>query len=271
MSRPDRSAPAGPPGTADRARIDSERAHEDAWYRRALDERFFDREGFRRLVAWNFDALCRAVPLSPSMRVLSIGCGLGDYEVRAARRVAHVTGLDLSPLAVETARDRARREGLANVAFEVAAIEDAPLDPASFDLVYAFGVLHHVPTVEGRHAVLRRAHAALRPGGRLYVRDPSARGLPSRVGYRFFRDRAGIHSPHEGHLDPRRMREEVAAAGFSDVLVDYTDVIAGPLPWLTRSASPLLWGAVAAFDRAWLATPWLRERASQFAVHGVKR
>jgi hypothetical protein len=33
--------------------VEQERAHENAWYTRALRERFFEREGFRRLVAWN--------------------------------------------------------------------------------------------------------------------------------------------------------------------------------------------------------------------------
>ena len=41
--------------------IEQERAHENAWYARALRERFFEREGFRQLVAWNVAAtpLCQ--------------------------------------------------------------------------------------------------------------------------------------------------------------------------------------------------------------------
>jgi SAM-dependent methyltransferase len=251
-----------------RERLDSERAHEDDWYRRAIAERFFEREGFSRLVAWNLAALARAVPLLPHMRVLSIGSGMGEYEVHVGRRVAHVIGVDLSPVAVEAARARATREGAANVEFHAGAAEDLALADASLDLVYAFGVLHHVPTAQARAHLLRLAHRALKPGGTIYTRDPSARGLPGRIAYRFFRDRANIHSPHEAHLDPQAMRAEVAAAGFGQVRVDYTDVIAGPLPWIAGSSSRLLWSGVAAFDRAWLATPWLRERASQFAVIG---
>jgi SAM-dependent methyltransferase len=263
---PERAARPVAPGDASRARIESERAHEDGWYRRAIAEGFFEREGFRRLVAWNFEALCRAVPLGPHVRALSIGCGMGEYEVRLAARVAHVTGVDLSALAVEAARERARRTGTANVEFRVGAVEDLRLEDGRLDLVYAFGVLHHIPTREARRAVLDLAHRALAPGGHLYVRDPSARGLPGRLGYWFFRNRARIHSPNEAHLDPIAMRDEVEHAGFHDVRIDYTDVIGGPLPWVTGTASPLVWDAVAAFDRLWLATPWLRERASQFAV-----
>ena len=61
--------------------IDAERSHEDAWYRRVVDEGFFERRGFRQLQQANLAALRRKVPLQPRMRVLSIGCGSGEYEV----------------------------------------------------------------------------------------------------------------------------------------------------------------------------------------------
>ena len=51
-----------------------------------------------------------------------------------------------------------------------------------------------------------------------------------------------------------------------DARLDYIDVIGGPLPWLVRSESALLWRAVFAFDRAWLTVPGLRRSASQFAL-----
>jgi hypothetical protein len=59
---------------------------------------------------------------------------------------------------------------------------------------------------------------------------------------------------------------EAEQAGFSDLRLDYIDVVGGPLPWLVRSESVLLWQAVFAFDRAWLAVPGLRRAASQFAL-----
>ena len=47
--------------------LDRERAHQDAWYARSVEQRFFEREGFRRLQAWNLALLRRAEPalLSP--------------------------------------------------------------------------------------------------------------------------------------------------------------------------------------------------------------
>lgn len=263
--------PMAPPDevmTAPRAAdiVAEERQHEEAWYRRALAERFFEREGFRRLVAWNLAHLRRTIPFTRAMRVVSIGCGLGDYELALAPHVEAIVAFDLSPTAVEEARRRAAARGIANVEFRTAAVQEVELPPASWDVAYALGVLHHVPSAADRLAILRRAHGWLVPGGWLYTRDPSARGLPRRLAYRFVRARAGVHSPHEDHLDPHALAALVARAGFVDVRLDYTDVLGGPLPWVVAAASPVLWTLVAAFDRAWLATPLLRRAASQFAV-----
>jgi 2-polyprenyl-3-methyl-5-hydroxy-6-metoxy-1,4-benzoquinol methylase len=252
--------------TASRRVIDEEREHEDRWYERAVATGFFHRPGFARLIAWNLDALRRAVELKPHWQVLSIGSGLGHYEVAIAREVAQVVGFDLSSVAVTEARRAAGAAGLANVEFVASAVEDFERPGAQFDLVYAMGVLHHVPSASSRVAILRKARGWLREGGTLYVREPSRRGLPRRIGYRLARASSDLHSPNEDHLDPDAMAAEVREAGFRDVRVDYTDVLMGPLPWVVGSLPGAAWGVVAAFDRAWLATPGLRRLASQFAV-----
>jgi SAM-dependent methyltransferase len=258
-----------PPSAPDTQRlvddwIGIERAHEDAWYRRVAAEGFFEREGFRRLRAVNLAALRRHVPLGPSTRVLSIGCGSGEYELEIARDVALVVGIDLSPVAIAYARQRAERVGLSNVRFEAGALGDAEIGPGAFDVIIAFGVLHHLGE-SGRRDALRWARQRLVSGGWLYARDPSTRGLLRRLAGPWSR-RSEFHSPNEGALDPRAVAQEVREAGFGDVRVDYTDVVAGPLPWLVASSAQWLWRAVALWDRAWLATPGLRRLASQYAI-----
>ena len=158
--------------------IDAERSHEDAWYRRVVDEGFFERQGFRQLQQANLAALRRTVPLQPDMRVLSIGCGSGEYEVALAREVGHVVGLDLSPVAVAAAEHRARTAAVANVTFIEGAIGEVQLRDAPFDLVIAFGVLHHLGD-EGRRRALGWLRAQSSDDGWLYVRDPNARGATS--------------------------------------------------------------------------------------------
>lgn len=245
--------------------IEQERVHENAWYTRALRERFFEREGFRRLVAWNVGAFRRAVPLHREMRVLSIGAGLGDYELAIAPLVAHIVAVELSETAAAAARERLQQAGVTNVDVVTAAIDTQVFGEGQFDVVYAMGVFHHF-LPEQRRVLLLRVSEWLSAGGWLYVRDPSARGLLRRLLEPWFRRRSTVHAEQEGSLDPRVMVAEAREVGFRDVRVDYIDVIGGPLPWLVRSDAGWFWSLVFGFDRVWLAVPGLRRTASQFAL-----
>ena len=81
-------------------------------------------------------------------RVLEIGCGIGTATISFLRAGATVTAVDLSSESLVLARRRAELYGLADkVSFFEADAERlsdvVPRDP--YDLVYAFGVLHHTP------------------------------------------------------------------------------------------------------------------------------
>ena len=245
---------------------DSERAHHDAFYTEADRSGFFARMGFQHLVSWNLAALHRLVPLTSTTRLVSIGCGLGDYEILLAREVRSVLAFDLSPVAIEIATRRARTAGVGNAEFRCSAGIHQDVAPGSVDVVVAFGVFHHLSPAE-RQGILRQARGWLAPGGHMYVRDPSARGLLRRTLGPLFRWWCDVHTDDEVALDPLAIAGEFRDAGFVDVRIDYVDVIGGPLPWLLASRSALLWRLVFAVDRLWLATP-LRRWASQFAVVG---
>jgi len=244
--------------------LDQEREHQDAWYARAVESKFFEREGFRRLIAWNLVRLRAVVPLTPASRVLSLGCGTGEYELALAPAVAQLTAIDLSATAIAEAERRAHARGLTNVTWQVGPLLDVPRPPASFDVIYALGVLHHLAPAE-RRALLGRVREWLAPGGCFYARDPNASGLLRRATGWWFRH-SSFHSPNEAALVPAAIEHELRSAGFTDVVTGYTDVLGGPLPWLVGSPSRVLWSTVFAVDRAWLATPGLRRLASQFDV-----
>jgi SAM-dependent methyltransferase len=245
--------------------VEQERAHENAWYSRALRERFFEREGFRQLVAWNVAAFRRQVPLRPDMHVLSIGAGLGDYELALAGSVASILAVELSETAAAAARARLREAGITNVQVVADAIDTQTYRDGQFDVIYAMGVFHHF-LPDQRRALLARAHAWLADGGWIYVRDPNARGLLRRALERWFRRRSTVHAEQEASLDPIALASEAVASGFRDVRIDYIDVIGGPLPWLVRSNARWFWRLVFGVDRAWLSVPGLRRAASQFAL-----
>lgn len=78
--------------------------------------------------------------------VLEIGCGIGTDAVNFARAGARYTGIDLSAESVALCHQRFDLFGLPGRIL-VADVEhlDQVLPPERFDLVYAFGVLHHTP------------------------------------------------------------------------------------------------------------------------------
>jgi SAM-dependent methyltransferase len=98
-------------------------------------------------------------------RWLDVGTGTGAVALRASHAGAHVTGVDLSPVMVDTARRLAGRQGV-GIRFEVGDAESLPYGDASFDVVAsALGVI----LAPDHSAAARELARVCRPGGRLGV------------------------------------------------------------------------------------------------------
>jgi SAM-dependent methyltransferase len=106
----------------------------------------------------------RLAGIVPGMRVLDAGCGIGDVTFLAARLVGPqgaVTGVDLSPVAIETARKRAATAGLVNVQFITGNLYDlSPDEPV--DAVIGRLVLQYLPDPA---SVVRHLLTSVKPGG----------------------------------------------------------------------------------------------------------
>jgi ubiquinone/menaquinone biosynthesis C-methylase UbiE len=94
-------------------------------------------------------------------KLLEVGCGIGTDLVRFAKGGAKTTGVDLSRTALELAAKNAACAGVP-VELELANGEALPFDDASFDVVYAHGVLQY--TADPRRMV-EECHRVLAPNG----------------------------------------------------------------------------------------------------------
>lgn len=100
-----------------------------------------------RTLAAHTNLLFRRAGLSPGQRVLDVGCGVGDVSFIATQLVGetgHVVGIDRSPAAIETARERARFGGHKNVDFFVGDVTD-PQVPGKFDAIVGRIILMYLP------------------------------------------------------------------------------------------------------------------------------
>lgn len=95
-------------------------------------------------------------------RLLEVGCGIGTDLVRFARGGAHVTGVDLSSTAIGLAERNLALHGVGAEDLRVANGEALPFADASFDTVYAHGVVQY--TADPARLVLE-CRRVLKPGG----------------------------------------------------------------------------------------------------------
>jgi len=199
-------------------------------------------------------------------RVLSLGCGIGDTEILLAPQVGELTGLDVSPSAIQQARvDGA---GVANLHFVEGTLESARIGPASFDVVIAIFFLHHLPDTVP--ALANQIAAMLKPGGVFYSLDPSRYRLSGAIGELLIpKLMARYQSPNERQLAPQATAEYFTTAGL-DARFEYYDFLSTPLAGLFPGWR-FGYRAMRGVDEALVRIPLLKRVSSNFEVIGRKR
>lgn len=151
------------------------------------------------------------------MRIADIGCGPGNFAVRAAHicRGLEIVGVDGDPEILSIARANAEDAGV-TIRFVEGLATAPPLAPGTFDRVVMSLVLHHLGPVDKARA-LRATHVLLRPGGQLHVVDwGEARSRTARMAFLSVQllDGFANTAPHVRGEVPGYL----ADAGFEDVV-----------------------------------------------------
>ena len=139
--------------------------------------------------ARNLDDACEALAglladradFGPRDTVLDVGFGFGDQDMYWAenRRAKKITGLNVTPHQVETARRRVAEKGLGKkIDLQEGSATDIPFKDKTFTRVAALECAFHF---RPREKFFQEAHRVLKPGGRMVAADIIA---PLRIGWK---------------------------------------------------------------------------------------
>lgn len=123
-------------------------------------DRFYDRA---------FTDIIARIPINPSDHILDAGCGYCFHTKRLAKSGARITAIDFSQAALNEAR-----KNLAGLPVELqqADLTNLPFPDASFNHAVCWGVLMHIPNINGALDELSRV---LKPGGTLVLSENNMR------------------------------------------------------------------------------------------------
>jgi tocopherol O-methyltransferase len=126
-----------------------------------LDRRQAQIDLIEELLKWSGD-----LTLHPPQNILDVGCGIGGSSLYLAQKFgARVTGITLSPVQADRAKQRAKGAGLeSTTAFQVANALDMPFDDNSFDLLWSLESGEHMPD---KAKFLQECYRVLKPGGKM--------------------------------------------------------------------------------------------------------
>ena len=145
-------------------------------------------------------------------RVLEVGCGrgVGVQLVLDHFGADRVDAFDLDPRMVDRARRRLASRG-DRVRLWIGSATHIPAADGTYDAVFDFGILHHVPVWQDAVAEILRV---LRPGGRFYAEEMYERFILHPLWGPWF------DHPRTNRFDSDRFAQGLRDAGFHVRAVD---------------------------------------------------
>ena len=98
-------------------------------------------------------------------KTIDLGCGTGNYAVYLTSQGFDVTGVDISPTAINIAKENAEKRGIKCKFQELDLLSDFNKLKGTFDFVYDWLLLHHI-FPKDREKYLKGVKKLLNPGGK---------------------------------------------------------------------------------------------------------
>ena len=146
----------------------------EAKFRTSANEKFFERA---------FDDIAATLGVEDNATILDAGCGPCRHSLRLAARGFDVTAIDYSEYVIDQAKQQIRDSGYADkIQLQKDDILDLSFPDHSFDSVFCWGVLMHIPDIRQAISELSRV---LQPGGRLVISEVNMHSLEIRAAERW--------------------------------------------------------------------------------------
>lgn len=169
-----------------------------------IDYSFYDNDRY-----WS-STLSRIRRYGISGRLLDVGCGFGFFLKRASAFFEEIHGLDVSEYALEQVKIVAPESILHS---NDLITDDLPFPDHYFDLITAFDVLEHTPSIRD---TLAKLVPKIKQDGYLMASVPLSDTWAGRVVHMFERDTSHFSVPTR-----RGFFEDVRSSGLSLVEVNY--------------------------------------------------
>jgi 2-polyprenyl-3-methyl-5-hydroxy-6-metoxy-1,4-benzoquinol methylase len=173
------------------------------------------------------------------LRVIEIGAGAGTNAAAMAKRGAHLTLLDYSPTALQTAQGMFEANGLEAAFIEANALELPDDVRGRFDVAMSFGLNEHFTGAE-RDGIFHAHLDAVSDGGIAIVSVPNARNAPYRaskwLAERTGRWKLGVEVPFtRDELETICARLGVSEPEFFGDSFAYSLQFVNPVPYARRA------------------------------------
>lgn len=138
------------------------------WYEELFENysRTYNNESYVQGTIGEVDFIEKEINYDKSKKILDIGCGTGRHSIELAKRGYGVTGIDLSENQLESAKEKAKKEGV-SVSFIKKDARHFNFN-GQFDLAIMIceGAFSLMETDEMNFMILQNAYNSLKPGGK---------------------------------------------------------------------------------------------------------